>query len=591
MFFKLSWPVLSTLLMSCATSVGTQPESRVPASKGPAILMLPSLHSKNLGKGLGQQSQLEPLRDGIEKYLQFLGIEPNSPDGEEIVDRIAISSAQFLVCEDFEDWDCLEEPSSIKPTKPFRVDSLPNLGKKVSLKRDLKLEYFFTEQWNIKNKQRDLSKSLAQTLARKISEPWQALSFAMYGIDDKDLSMKSVYDGILSAQKSGVDVRGVFDTEGLYSKVPRPIVFTNLPNISNLTYKGRSIPNVLELNPDAKDRNGKPEVGDFMNFYYKETGSLLKTLNSNAKSEIQTLARMEWPPEGAIMHNKFFVFEGKKGNAVWTGTANISRTCMGDESNANMSIYIEDDDIASVFKTEFQEMYSFQKAPFVRSGFVGLDDNDRPSAQIRAGAFKENKRPNTKRYFEYADGTELRIHFSPTDDGEHRAILPMIYSARPGDQLRVSMFGSSGIQFVRALQYAAAKGVDVKVLIDSNSGLTAKGSWIHKDSPVKLQDENPYEDASGSLEVRVSGWSGGMNHHKTASLTRMVANKQIAEVLIVGSQNWSIPGNDVNDENMVTLRNKKFGLQAAAAFNDHFDNRLWVNARVPKPPVSTSQSE
>jgi phosphatidylserine/phosphatidylglycerophosphate/cardiolipin synthase-like enzyme len=577
---SLFFSIFLLAFVGCSTppSRSVDASSRVPSSSSAALDKLPIVKSFPIGNSLSKQPQLKPVAEAVDRYLEFLGVDPNSEMGQEIISRLAMSSLQFLVCDSFEDWSCLEQTPVVKPNELFRVDAADDLGKRVDLPGKLKIEAYFTEQWDVKNEQRDLNKALAGVLARKISDPsWNAVSMASYGIDDRAESMKEVYESIVDAQRRGVSVRAVFDTEGLYPNIPKPVVFTSIAGRKGLSLNGKPLVNTFERNPDAKDRNGKPEVADYLNFYYGDTGLLAKTLNSKAKRESQTVARLEWPPEGAIMHNKFFVFEGSHGDAVWTGTANISRTCMGDESNANMAVFIDDDVVAKVFKDEFDEMFDFAPKPFSHKSFAGVNDDGKATPEIRAGRFKQNKRPNTRRYFQYADGTELRIHFSPTDDGEHRSILPFLYSAREGDELRISMFGSSGIEYIRAIQWAVAKGVDVKVLIDRNSGLSAKGSWIHKDSPAKLIEANPFaKKPRGSLAVRYSGWAGGMNHHKTASLTR---KSGVAEVLIVGSQNWSVPGNDSNDENMLTIRNRQSGVKAAEVFNQHFDSRLWKKGK------------
>ncbi|MGZ5280461.1 MAG: phospholipase D-like domain-containing protein, partial [Pseudobdellovibrionaceae bacterium] len=189
------------------------------------------------------------------------------------------------------------------------------------------------------------------------------------------------------------------------------------------------------------------------------------------------------------------------------------------------------------------------------------------------GRFHKQKRPNTKRYFQFSDGHELRLHFSPTDDGEHRAILPMLWTAKAGDTIRISMFGSGGVEGVRALQAAAARGVKIQIVLDNVTG-SGLYSWI-KDSEGNFMEENPYapgnQQVQDNIKVRLNNWPG-LNHQKTATLTR--ANGRV-ETLIVGSQNWSLSGNDTNDENMVTIRHKTQSVKAGEAFNENFDKFMY----------------
>jgi phosphatidylserine/phosphatidylglycerophosphate/cardiolipin synthase-like enzyme len=71
-----------------------------------------------------------------------------------------------------------------------------------------------------------------------------------------------------------------------------------------------------------------------------------------------------------------------------------------------------------------------------------------------------------------------------------------------------------------------------------------------------------------------------MNHHKSATLTRKTDSGMQSQILVVGSQNWSEAGNDLNDENMLMFRNLRGELQMAKAYNEHFDTMLWPTGKV-----------
>jgi phosphatidylserine/phosphatidylglycerophosphate/cardiolipin synthase-like enzyme len=213
------------------------------------------------------------------------------------------------------------------------------------------------------------------------------------------------------------------------------------------------------------------------------------------------------------------------------------------------------------------------------------------------GSFQKKKHPVSQRLFTFGDGTMLRVHFAPTDDGEHRSVLPMIHSANKGDTLRISMFGNSGYEYIRALQLAEARGVTVRIVVDGQQG-AGKFSWLNDVSGNLLESPNPYEatlhrkfpelafprDQAGRifrrLEVRSSGFDG-KNHYKAGSLTRAPKGPNqpgIVETFIVGSQNWSTGGNDANDENMISIQNKRVGLKIGRQFNLEFEH-LWQASR------------
>jgi phosphatidylserine/phosphatidylglycerophosphate/cardiolipin synthase-like enzyme len=476
----------------------------------------------------------------VAKYLEFLKL----PAGEkaEVENRLFESSLQFLTCQT-EDWACLEQKPDVTPLARHRIDISAELGKVIRINKPLDINYFFTQQWyrykkEILDEQREVSipekAVLSNELLKVIDNNWSRVSMAIYGIDgigevDKQSKGKVAnhsMDGVFAAIKSQPNARAVVDVE---------------------TYK---------------KTGSNVEIG----YQYPPTQELYNNLNQNTVEDSQRV-RLEYPVAG-IMHNKFFVFEKGDSKSVWTGTANISKNCTGDEDFANMTVYIRNNEIASAYLTEFEEMFNYMP---------GTQSNG-PS---RIGRFHQNKTPNTNRYFAFSDGTEVNLHFSPTDDGEHRAILPMIYSARPGDELRISMFGSGGAEYVRALQYAAAKGVIVKVFLDRDTTFQISTSWINRKAPVRLDSVNPYGPVKGKLEVRLSNWAmGHMNHHKSATLTRKTDAGMVSQVLVVGSQNWSEAGNDVNDENMLMFRNLNSELVMAKAYNEHFDTMLWPTGKV-----------
>jgi HKD family nuclease len=455
----------------------------------------------------------------ISRYLDFLKL----PDSEKpaVQARLFESNLNFLNCADLEDWSCLQAPPKTLPLALHRVESRAGLGNAVEVKAALDVDYYFTEQWyrNRKNltdenvvKIADRAQ-IAGELQKVINNNWSRVSMAIYGIDGlgeidskTKLPNNSMQD-IFSAISSQPSVRAVVDVEA-YSK-------------NGIVYQ------------------------------YPPTTSLIEQLNKNPN---EPRLRLE-NPAANIMHNKFFVFEDREKKSVWTGTANISKNCMGDEDFSNMSVYVKNTPVAAAFLQEFEEMF--------------------------AGAFHRNKRPDTHRYFKFADGAEVTVHFSPTDDGEHRAILPLLLSARPGDQIRVSMFGSAGAEYVRALQYAAFRGADVKVFVDRDTSFQISNSWINRKAKVRLQEVNPYGKPAGRLEIRHTDWgAGNMNHHKSATLTRKTAKGWLPQVLVVGSQNWSLAGNDENDENMLVLRNLKNGLDVVKSYNRHFDSMIWPTGKI-----------
>jgi hypothetical protein len=567
-----------------------------PGAGGTGVLGLPTLVQPNKYTAIVHQKlanvampdeKREEWEGRFAHYLAFVGIPPAHKETANLIDRLLESSTQFLLCDSFENWACLEETPWIKPKKKMRQEKAnANLGKVVRVEEPLRVQAFFTNQWDKKINQLDMSTVLAQTLAQKIeSEAQQGLSMALYGIDEIDGSMKPVYDAILGRKAAGVPVRAVLDTEGAYDRAEAdfPWVVSYIKPAGNRAW-------AYDLAPDQKNSN--------VAFQYHATVDLMNALNRGIARDDESVARVEW--NQSIMHNKFMVFKKPTGLSVWSGTANVADTCMGTERNTNMGLFIDNTAVAQEFQSEFEEMFAVDTDHPTNGGdkYVAADG----TANLPIGHFHGDKTPNTHRYFQFSDGTELRLHFAPTDDGEHRSVIPMLLSARRGDDIRISMFGAGGIEYVRAMQYAQSVGANVYVMIDKLVGSIRTG-WVRDDvmsappSPqpmpqlkANLLYKNPYNaNPQGEILVRRAS-KVKQNHHKTATLTRKEGEAMRPEVIIIGSQNWSVQGNDENDENMVSLRSKTAAVPLGEMYNQHYDERLWEVASTPDDELHQGQT-
>lgn len=545
-----------------------------------------------------QLGDVEAARIGLrlQKYLDFLTYnyenlkKQRSTDFKDvnslksdILTRLFSSSTQFLLCPNLSDFSCLEKTPLITPSIPSRIEKPEDkLGEMVELNESLEnnIEWYFNTQIFKPESDYNSEEGVARVLIDKIKKDGvSAIYMALYGIDDITVndknktigSMSGVYQALMEKIQAKVPVFGVFDENGANAQAPKPLILSYIKPTEDEQLKKWIL---TPLSDDGIKTN--------LDFQYNEgTQNLIKALAEGAKSEDEARGRLEYPNRG-IMHNKFLVLYNKKNDhyGVWTGTANITRTCMGTERNSNMSVYIQSKAIAKTYLKEFAEMYKFQPADpnFSDNNFVG-----RNQASFPRGLFHTNKKPNTKRYFKFNDGYEAKVYFSPTDDSEHRAILPMLHSARPGDIIRISMFGAAGIEYVRALQLAAARGVKVEVIVDSPTACGVN-SWAGRTGDTLLET-NPF-DSKAHIEVRKNakgpGQSWKQNHQKIGLLLRYDSQtkQHKAEQITFGSQNWSSSGNDLNDENMIFLRKKDADIPLGQAFNKHFTEFLWPKAQV-----------
>jgi phosphatidylserine/phosphatidylglycerophosphate/cardiolipin synthase-like enzyme len=211
------------------------------------------------------------------------------------------------------------------------------------------------------------------------------------------------------------------------------------------------------------------------------------------------------PRTGSIMHNKFVVIDRK---LLWLGSTNLSHTGIGDEYNANTSIIIRSPEIARLYANEFYQMFSKER-------------------------FSLYKKPRSSRpILEFADGTRVATFFSPQDSALEQAIIPFIASATK--KLDVGIFFLTDERIAHALKQAVKRGVEVRMIFD---GLAAgHQSSLH----TELQQSG--------VKVRVENWGGKM-HMKTA----IADGKHV----LMGSMNWSLSGDRVNDENTIVVSNNR----------------------------------
>jgi phosphatidylserine/phosphatidylglycerophosphate/cardiolipin synthase-like enzyme len=233
-----------------------------------------------------------------------------------------------------------------------------------------------------------------------------------------------------------------------------------------------------------------------------------------------------------IMHNKFFVVDGR---SVWTGSTNVSDTETGGEYNADVAATIESFRLAEIYTVELQEMLS--------------------------GLFHNRKTDNTTHVLDeskFTDGTTVvKSYFSPTDNAQDNAVIPLIDAAE--HTLDVSMFFLTSQPIGAAMVAAKNRGVAVRVVIDAGGA-----SNRYSRTP---------ELCSAGIAVKWENW-GGKSHGKWAVAD---AAYPAQAAVVFGSMNFTAAGNVNNDENTLYVQNAGF----AAGFQAEFE-RQWADlASVP----------
>lgn len=221
------------------------------------------------------------------------------------------------------------------------------------------------------------------------------------------------------------------------------------------------------------------------------------------------------PNIDGIMHNKFFVFDGRDSNPnndwVWTGSWNLS----ADESSwLNNVIEINDFNLAQAYTKEFEEMWG--------------STTDTPNvSQAKFGPYKTD---NTPHNFSIA-GKEVQLYFSPTDQTTSK-IRNTLATADSSIYFALLTFTRSDIANTIASRVSA--GAKLRGIIDN---VNDSGSqYLFLKNYGEVFDYN----LTGTL------------HHKYGIVDASWVD--LNPYVITGSHNWSNAAEQDNDENTLIIK-------------------------------------
>ncbi len=239
-------------------------------------------------------------------------------------------------------------------------------------------------------------------------------------------------------------------------------------------------------------------------FYDLDLEKLMSSLNKkeyrlvvdDANMKDVTLSNVKTDKSGALMHNKFCVFD-----KTFIITGSMNPTVNDVKRNDNNLVFIESRTLAENYENEFNEMWN---------GNFGVGD----------------KVENSKLYF---NGNLIENYFCPEDACEEN-VINLIKNTKERVYFMTFSFTSDriGEEIIKNYYY----GIDVKGVFD-NSQAGSKYSEFYKMNELGmnvLRDKNK-----------------GFMHHKVFI---------IDDAVVLGSYNPTGSGNNKNDENVLIIHDK-----------------------------------
>jgi len=343
--------------------------------------------------------------------------------------------------------------------------------------------------------------SLCRSIIELIKNAEETIDFAIYG----SRSQTEILEALLQARDRGVMVRGYFDkdanNENYYRSTDTWI--REIGDIRDDYAREMNCRSEFDGEPPCKRPDGFN--GPLQCLAYDMGQDRILVAGHASRNPIT---------EMSIMHNKFFIVDGK---SVWTGSANISDSGTGGY-NANAVVILHSEKVAGIYTSEFEQLWNRQDR-CIKNG-DGVEEFQIPSGK-------------------------LTTWFSPQDNSLRYGVTGLI--ARAEKRINIAVFFFTAKYMTADLIAAHNRGVDIRVIIDATS---AKNEY----SKHEILRE-------AGIPVKIENWGGKM-HMKTASIDD--------QYLVLGSMNWTSAGERSNDENTLLVSSPELSSQ----FNAYYE-KIW----------------
>ncbi|MFT5460237.1 MAG: phosphatidylserine/phosphatidylglycerophosphate/cardiolipin synthase-like enzyme, partial [Myxococcota bacterium] len=272
---------------------------------------------------------------------------------------------------------------------------------------------------------------ICSKLLERIDAATESIDFALYGVRDQS----DIVNALVRAKERGVKIRGVVDRDvdhkNYYSDTES--VIASLGDImddfdaDSATARLRASKPRSSYEPPCVRPKGWE--GPLQCLGYDIGDTCLIAVHAS---------REELLFQGDIMHNKFFVIDGRY---LWTGSTNLSDSGTGGY-NANLVTLLDSPEVAAWYTEEFLQMH-------------------------RDGRYHATKVSRGVKRATLAPGVDVEVMFSPQDKPITTGVRPLLQQAT--EQIDIAVFFLTHKGITEDLILAHKRGVKVRVIMDATA--------------------------------------------------------------------------------------------------------------------------
>ncbi|PLS19756.1 hypothetical protein CVD28_02065 [Bacillus sp. M6-12] len=414
------------------------------------------------------------------------------------------------------------------------------------------------------------SVNLEQQLINRINEATDTIDIATY-----EINLPNLVDALMDKASEGVQVRMVADAkpdggaeedDGRYDTMRLNVEklvrgHDNIIGTDDDVHVIADSPIFAVTDPTERKSMGLPETAEDISEKTLKISTKNVTGHLIADGEVKTTSGGGYYSPADQMHNKFVIIDN---SWVSTGTWNYTITGVyGSEENMeknildgnqNHSVEINSSELASIYKTEFEEMYG----------------SSTETPDIKKSNFHSRKTDNTQKSL-YIGGKLVEVYFSPGDGALQK--LTDTVKEDADERVFFTIFSWSDQGLVDELKYKYEGSYEDQVGV--RTGFEIKGlfdkSFINQYWSANIDMWG--KTMTGSKNNPNTRWANPAPVYKDNEVRKLHAKTMLIDAdtdsdptVVVGSTNWSANGDSTNDENMLYIHDKDITNQFVQEF-------------------------